>query len=320
VQGAIVVLDPNNGEVLALENSPSFNPNAFIEPARSVERAKLLTDPTRPLFNRAVMGQYPPGSTFKMITALAALENQKVSPKDSYHCSGEWVFGGMAFRCWNEEGHGSIGLLRAIASSCNVYFYRLGLSLGAERLAHQARKLGLGRVTGIGLRGEAPGLVPDASWKRSKRGKPWYDGESAHFSIGQGYLLVTPLQVVRFVSVFANGGFLVNPHLVKGAGDKPKDLGINPENIETVRRGLFQVVNASWGTGGRASRPGLQVSGKTGTAEVAGHKTHAWFCGYSSLQDPDIAVVVFIEHGGQGSAVAAYMAGEIFLWWQMNRA
>ena len=317
--GVVVVLDPRSGEVLALTNSPSYDPGVFVESARAGERAHLLRDPRRPLFNRALMGQYPPGSTFKMVTAATALEDRFASPESRFTCSGVFQLGPTFFKCWLKEGHGSLDLTHALASSCNSYFYQLGLKLGPKRLARGARRFGLGEKTGIRLAGEEEGLVPGPRWKRTTKGEAWYGGETAHFSIGQGYVSVTPIQAAQLVSAFANGGYLVRPYLVKGTGSRPRATGVSPRHIAAVREGLVQAVNEPWGTGRRAYVPGFSVAGKTGTAEVAGAEPHSWFCGFAPAQDAEIAVVVFVEHGGAGSGAAARIAGRIFAWWKEQR-
>ncbi|MBI2870309.1 MAG: penicillin-binding protein 2, partial [Candidatus Omnitrophica bacterium] len=264
-RGAIVVMDPRDGAVLALASSPAYDPNVFVEPSRGALRAGLLNNPERPLFNRATMGEYPPGSTFKMITAAAALAAQ-MDPSRTYHCSGSFRLGNTQFGCWKEGGHGDVDLLEALTVSCNNYFYNLGLALGPDRLSQGALAFGLSQPTGILLGKEAKGLVPSKRWKKSALNQPWYDGETAHFAIGQGYIAVTPIQVARFVSCFANGGYLVSPYVVKGSSEKPRPISLDPAAIRTVRKGLFRVVNDPSGTGKNAHVEGLAISGKTGTA------------------------------------------------------
>ncbi|MBI2870268.1 MAG: penicillin-binding protein 2, partial [Candidatus Omnitrophica bacterium] len=217
-------------------------------------------------------------------------------------------------------GHGDVDLLEALTVSCNNYFYNLGLALGPDRLSQGALAFGLSQPTGILLGKEAKGLVPSKRWKKAALNQPWYDGETAHFAIGQGYIAVTPIQVARFVSCFANGGYLVSPYVVKGSSEKPRLLSLDPAAIRTVRKGLFRVVNDPSGTGKNAHVEGLAISGKTGTAEVGGARPHGWFCGYLENETSPIALAVFIEHGEQGSRFPAMMAGYIFAWWKENRA
>ncbi len=316
--GAIILMEPQTGEILAMASRPDYDPNCFVDPKRSDQRFRILEDPRSPLLNRAVMGQYPPGSTFKVAVALTALELDKISPATRRHCDGVYYLGGRPFRCWREDGHGSLNLEEAITYSCNVFFYQVGLMVGVDNLAKMAKYLGYGRPTGIELPGEAKGLVPTKRWKRLTKGKRWYDGETVNFSIGQGYILVTPLQSVRMISVVANGGNLTQPHLVKATGvDKEAEkLDILARNIRIVRDGMTKGVSYEGGTGHNAYVPGLAIAAKTGTAEVERGRSHSWFVGFCPADDPQIAFLVFLEHGGYGSQAAARIAGELIRGWQ----
>ena len=269
--GAAVILDPNDGGVLAFASVPQFDPNAF---AAGIDRntwTALMKDDNRPLNDRAIQGTYSPGSTFKMAVALAALEEGIITPDFTVNCQGFANFYGRDFKCWKHSGHGSMDLAHAIQNSCDVYFYALGQRLGIERIARYARLFGLGRPTGIEIDGEKAGLVPDDGWSRAARGHPWYAGETISVAIGQGPLLVTPLQIAALFAATANGGHLVHPHLVRhqdGADPPSERLPVSEQSMATIREALWAVVNEQ-GTGAAAFVPGLDVAGKTGTVQVS---------------------------------------------------
>lgn len=315
--GAIIVMDPRTGEVLAMVSRPDYDPNWFIDPGYSSERYKILEDPSSPLLNRAISCYYPPGSTFKVVVALSALELGKISPATHRHCEGIYYLGGRGFRCWNEDGHGSLRLEEAIAYSCNIFFYQVGLMVGVDHLAKMARYLGYGKPTGIELPSEARGLVPTRRWKKAKFGEPWYDGETANLSIGQGYLSVTPLQAARMISAIATDGTLPQPHLVKipNTPRVSKRLDILARNIKVVKGGMVKGVSWEGGTCHRAWVPGLAIAAKTGTAQVEMGRPHSWFIGFCPAEDPKIVFCVFLEHGGYGSQEAARLAGELIRGW-----
>jgi penicillin-binding protein 2 len=325
--GAIVAMDPGNGEILAMASAPSFDPNAFSTRLSYKDWNALLEDPDRPLQNRCIQNSYAPGSIFKLIMAEAGLESGFLSQNTFVDCEGTVDYYGRVFHCV-ENGHGRIGLENAIARSCNIFFYELGRRLGISRIADHAAILGLGEKTGIDLPGERSGIVPSPEWKRRTQDEPWYLGETIPVSIGQGALSTTPLQILRAVSVFANGGSLVTPHLLFSAeqseGDlewPPKQIHISEDSLRRIREGMWRSVN-SGGTGYHAAIPGLDICGKTGTAQIVSKETqkqvpgladdHAWFAGFSTRENPEIAVVVFIEHGGTGGAAAAPLARKIF--------
>lgn len=316
-RGAIILMDPNTGEILTMASRPGYDPNCFLDPKRSRERLRILEDPHSPLLNRAVMCQYPPGSTFKVVVALTALEMDKITLATRRYCDGVYHVGGRPFRCWDEDGHGSVNLEEAIPYSCNVFFYQIGLMAGADNLAKMAKYFGYGRPTGIDLPSEAKGLVPTRRWKRLTRGERWYDGETANFSIGQGYMLVTPLQSIRMISAIANGGNLVQPHLVKDPEmeKEARSLDILAKNINIVKEGMTKAVSWEGGTGHNAYVPGLLIAAKTGTAEVEKGRSHSWFVGFCPADAPKIAFIVFLEHGGYGSQDAARIAGELIKGW-----
>jgi penicillin-binding protein 2 len=336
-EGAIVALDVHSGAVLALVSMPVFDPNVFARGVTSEEWRSLTTDRLHPLNNRAIQGQYPPGSTFKIVLTVAALEEGAVQPDTHLGCGGSMAFGNRVFRDWKKEGHGSVDLHRGIVQSCDVYFYQVGQRLGVDRIAKYARALGLGEKTGIALDDEKGGLIPDSEWKKRRYGQPWFPGETPSISIGQGYVSVTPLQMANMMATVANGGTLYRPWFVRKVesldGAVIREYG--PEEIRTIplkestlqnlRTALADVVNSGEGTGGAAKSQVVQIAGKTGTAQVAEMKgatvksenlaylirDHAWFVSYAPAEKPEIAVVVLVEHGGHGGAAAAPMAKKV---------
>jgi penicillin-binding protein 2 len=338
--GVIIAMDPRNGEVLAFVSRPAFDPNLFSSGISEKAWKKLTENPDHPLQNRAIQGQYPPGSIFKIIVAAAALEEGVVTPDDSITCVGSHEFGDRVFRDWKEEGHGEVNLHKALVESCDVYFYRAGHAVGIDRLAAYARGFGLGAPTGIGLEHEKAGLVPDRAWKMKTKGKPWQPGETLGVAIGQGFNLVTPMQVAVIVSAIANGGTLLKPHLVREVrrpdgqvveGIEPEVTGtlpVSPITLRLVREALRGVVNEPMGTGTRARLKGVVVAGKTGTAQVVQQRPdeedeafqeklpkhlrdHAWFVAFAPFEDPSIALVVFIENAGRGGAHFASLARKL---------
>jgi len=316
-RGAILAMDPKTGEVLALVSHDNYDPNAFVS-ARWGNISGILNDREGfPLLDRAISGTYPTGSVFKIVIALTALDSGAFDTLRSFQCVGSLRIGDRVFNCWEDKGHGPQILMQAVKNSCNVFFYQLGLDVGAERISKYAFKCGFGQPTGIDLPGELNGLVPTPSWKRKKYGEPWFKGETANYSIGQGYLLATPVQVLCLVASVANEGRLVSPSVAGRIGDielrqrEPRDIGINPEAIETVKQSLRDVVNAHRGTGVYARSQEVVISGKTGTAQNPSGPTHAWFAGFAPYDNPGICVVVFLEHGGKGGLGPAKFAKEI---------
>lgn len=326
--GAAVALDPANGEVLALVSAPSYDPNLFSRRLGRSEWRELLDDPYHPLQDRAIQSVYPPGSVFKIVMSIAGLNERVVDANDTVWCGGSAVFHGRRFRCWKRQGHGRVDLARAIRESCDVYFYTLGQELGIERIARYARALHLGEGTGIDITGEKPGLVPDAEWSRRVRKIPWYPGETISVAIGQGPLLVSPLQIANLMATVANGGRIVRPHMTLDGALANGEAGgesvpLSPASMEAVRNALVQVVAS--GTGAAAAVEGLEVGGKTGTVQVVRQDTwidnrtmpyelrdHAWFAGYATNGERSLAVAVFVEHGGSGSRAAAPLAKQLF--------
>ncbi|MCK4851915.1 MAG: penicillin-binding protein 2 [Candidatus Omnitrophica bacterium] len=317
-RGAIVAMDADNGALLAMASAPSYDPEIFIDRRRSDEVGPLLNDREYPLINRAVSGAYPPGSVFKLIVAAGALETGKAVPETSAVCRGIFRLGRATYHCWRKNGHGEQNMTEAIKNSCNIYFYRLGLLLGVEDIARFAGKFGFGERTGIDLPNEAKGTVPTQKWKKDRFRERWYKGETVNYAIGQGYLLVTPVQIARMMSVFANKGYLVRPHLVKRIGnirvndDDGIKLDISPGTLDTVRKGLTECVNGDRGTGVKARLSGIVVSGKTGTAQTSRKKSHGWFAGFAPFDRAKLVVVVFDEYGGKGGYYAAETAAEVF--------
>lgn len=337
--GAAVALDPRDGSVLAMVSSPSFDPNLFNSGISSEQWSKFVGDPLTPLSNRAISGQYPPGSTYKLIVAAAALEEGIITPDTKFFCDGSYDFGNRTFRCWQKKGHGHVSLHRAIVESCDVYFYNVGKMLGVDKIAHYAKLFGLGEATGIDLPNEKGGLIPTKKWKLARMKEPWQSGETISISIGQGFNLVTPLQLVSAYSAFANGGNVWKPRLVKGIEtadgklykeflpEKKGELPLSKETFDLLGRSLWGVVNESGGTGKPARRPGADVCGKTGTAQIIGlpenekarrekkigvfHRDHALFVCFAPLANPEIAVAVIVENAGHGGAVAAPIARKI---------
>ena len=333
--GAVVAMDPQSGDILALASKPDFDPNFFARGISPENWKSLTANPDNPLQNRATQGQYPPGSVFKIVIVTAGLEEKAITPETTFHCSGALQFGNREYHCWKKEGHGRIALRQAIVESCDVYFYQLGLRLGVDRIAKYATALGLGRTTGFPLGQEKSGLIPTSAWKVKRFGIPWQAGETLSTAIGQGYNLTTPLQIAATVSAMANGGKYYQPRIVRSIqaphGEMIKEfppsvsrqIPISPETLEFMREALWGVVNSAGGTGGRARIVGFDVAGKTGTAQVVQRREgrndtlspeqqdHAWFACFAPASNPEITVVVLVEHGGHGGATAAPVARKV---------
>ena len=332
--GAVVALDPNNGQVLAVVSRPSFDPNAFIGGISRKDWQTLIDNPRHPMENKAVQAEYPPASTYKIITALAGLQEGVIDEDSQFFCSGQLAFGNRTYRCWKKGGHGSLDVVEALSQSCDVFFYQTGIKLGVDRLAAYARGCGLGAPTGVNLDHEEAGLIPTADWKKRRFGVAWQRGETLSVAIGQGYNLVTPMQLALMISAVGNGGTLYRPELLqavetaegkiieRGRATVMGKIPVNAKTLSLVQEGLFRVVQGARGTARRVRTANLTISGKTGTAQVysrkgdternapvADHlKDHAWFVAYAPSQAPRIAVVVIVEHGEHGSSVAAPVA------------
>jgi penicillin-binding protein 2 len=315
-RGAGVVVDPRNGEVLAMASSPAYDPNEFVPVIPSGLWKRILADEAFPLINRAHQGRYAPGSTFKPVTAIAALLQEKYNPDETYTCEGAFVLGTMRLRCWNTYGHGPVALRKAIEQSCNSFFCHLGHITGYDALFAEASKLGLGQRTGIDLPSESSGLLPTAKWKEETLKDKWRPGDTCHISIGQGLLVTTPLQMAMLASVFANGGTLYRPHLARreGAPVKVREMGWPAAAIGLVRNGMHDV--ATMGTGRRVQVRGFEVAAKTGTAEYdAGgvRRKNTWVTAFAPFEQPTVAVALVIENGESGGQTVAPMVHEVLV-------
>lgn len=332
--GAAVLLDVNSGEILAFVSAPGFNPALFTRRLPAEKWREYLDDKRHPLENKALKGQYPPGSTFKIITALAGLQAGVIDENTTVNCNGSYAVGADTFKCWDKRGHGRVNLKRAIKESCDVYFYQLGEKIGVDRIAATAREFGLGKPMGVGLENEKGGLVPTAEWKEKKYRKKWYRGETLPVSIGQGYLSATPIQLASMIATVANGGIVYRPHLIRRIVD-PDGKALKEFNPETLHRanipagfyrpvkeGLLAVVNERGGTGGMARLYDVRVAGKTGTSQVVKmrgkrgtvpyqYRDHALFVAFAPFEKPEVAVAVVVEHGEHGGSAAAPIAGRI---------
>ncbi len=337
--GALIAMDPKTGKVLAMVSKPSFDPDLFTRNILPEEWRSLIEDPHHPLQNKGIQGQYPPGSVFKIVTAIAGLESGIITPDTQLTCTGSYPYGNRDFRCWKEGGHGTLSLHRAIVESCDIYFYQVGLKVGVDRIAHYANELGLGRTTGIPLPHEKPGIVPSSSWKKKRFGVPWYSGETLSLSVGQGYLNTTPIQLANLISAVSNNGTFYLPQVVERVENiygtalkeyRPVVIGranISENTLRIIQEALSGVVNEPHGTGWACALKGVKVAGKTGTAQVIRmaqnfrkgdmdrmplkFRDHAWFVAYAPCEDPQIATVVLVEHGGFGAAAAVPIAKKV---------
>ena len=328
--GSVVVMDPRNGDVLALVSTPAFPIDAFTGNIDRGAWLRLIQDPQHPLLNRASQAVYPPGSVFKIILMAAGLQEGSITPMDRVQCPGHFEYGGRTWKDWKKEGHGTVDLRRGIAQSCDVYFYQQGLKIGGAAIAKYAKAFGLGGPTGIELGTEKIGLIPEPKARvKGDKSRAWSGGDTLNMSIGQGAVLVTPMQVARMMSAVANGGVLWKPRLVqrierpeqgvvfRDAGQVNGHVELSPVVWALIKDGLWAVVN-DWGTGGAAKIPGLDVAGKTGTAQtIANSKSergedHAWFASFAPAKDPQAVVVVLVERGGHGGDAAAPIAKKIY--------
>jgi penicillin-binding protein 2 len=326
-RGSAVALDPRTGEILAMTSLPAYDPNEFTTGIDPQLWTMLANDPETPLMNRVIQGQYAPGSTFKIITATAALEEGVITPSTTFYCPGYVRLYNRVFHCNVRGGHGVVNVRQALARSCNVFFYQVGVRLEIDKLSKWAKRMGLGMPTGVDLPHEAAGLMPSREWKERVENAPWYPGETVSVAIGQGQVSVTPLQMARVAAIIANGGYLVTPHLVRATPDgerpvpPPRPLGISEETLAVVKDGLRAVV--AGGTGWRARLRSAAVCGKTGSAQVVSKARleaspddpsllpHGWFVAFAPAEDPRIALAVLVEHGRSGGVSAAPVAREI---------
>ena len=334
-----VVMDVHTGEVLAMASVPGFDANQFVGGMSSGNWRGLLRDPRKPLLNRSVQGQYPPGSTFKMAVALAALESGMVTPQERFHCPGAYRLGRQTFRCWRRGGHGSMNMHSAIQMSCDTYFYEVANRIGIDKIAEMATRLGLGTPYEDEFMNAKPGLIPTPAWKRATLGEVWFPGETVIAGIGQGYVLATPLQLAVYAARIANGGLAVTPRLIRSVGDqvmlpeKLEPLGISETSLAVIKEAMNAVVNGG-GTGARShfDIDGMRMAGKTGTSQVHGltpalqakiaenggamprkYKDHALFVAFAPVDEPRYSVAVVVEHGGGGSVAAAPVAKDILI-------
>ncbi len=332
--GALVALDPRNGQILAMASSPKFDPRIF---ARGLTRPewKQLNDPVlTPLVNKAIQGQYAPGSTFKIVMAAAGLSEHAITPYSTFFCNGSMKLGRRRFRCWKRGGHGQTSLYKALVQSCDVYFYNVGLKLGIDKISRYAFDFGFGKKTGIELPGEKSGFVPTRRWKRRRFKEPWQKGETLNYSIGQGFLLVTPLQLARMIAAVGNGGRLYRPEYILDEPPDPESrVQVSPAILSSIRKILVGVTEDRHGTARTCLIPGIHVAGKTGTAQVIKQKKrresekmawkyrdHALFVAIAPADHPQIAVAVIIEHGGHGGSAAAPVAKEVIERWLKLRS
>ncbi|MDR1514461.1 MAG: penicillin-binding protein 2 [Synergistaceae bacterium] len=308
-RGALVAMNVRDGAVKAFFSSPTYDPNPLTWGISSKEWSALLDDENRPMMNRAMSGSYPPGSPFKVVTATAALMENVADTRTSFFCPGRFQLGNQTFRCWKRSGHGRETLIGAIRDSCDVYFYQVSVKIGIDKLIKWAKELGVGERTGIDLPGESRGTIAGREWKRARRKEAWYQGDTVNYSIGQGFLLMTPLQLARMYAAFANGGRLVTPRLNSEKPPESVQLRITKAHMDSIRTGLREVARA--GTGRVAGRYGVEVAGKTGTAQNPHGEDHASFVGYAPADDPEYVVAVLVEAGGSGSSVAGPLAGQM---------
>lgn len=333
--GAAVAMNVNTGEVLAFVSSPTFDPSLFAGRIPADIWKEYLEDKRRPLENKALAGQYPPGSTFKVLTALAGLEAGVIDEHTTISDPGYYEMGGHKFRDWKSGGHGVVNLRTSLKESCDTYYYRLGEKLGVDRIAAMAERFWLGRELGIGLQNEKKGLIPSTAWKLKRFGKKWFPGETLPVAIGQGYVLMTPIQLASMTATVANEGTIYRPHLVRKIVDpdgktvkefQPEVLGttgVSVASFKKVKQGMYAVVNDPGGTGANARLWDVKVAGKTGTSQVVKlgedrkkarkyeHMDHGLFIAFAPFDKPEIAVAVVVEHGGGGGAVAAPIAAKI---------
>jgi penicillin-binding protein 2 len=338
--GAAVALDPRNGEVLAMVSSPAYNPNVYSRRFAPDVYKTITSNPFKIELNRTIQGLYSPGSVFKVVMAMAGLSEGEIGPGTTFNCGGSGVFFGRRFRCHKREGHGAVNVEDALKVSCDIFFYNTGAKLGIDKIYDYSHKLTFGEISHIDLDGERAGLVPSTKWANEKQHRKWYPSETISVSIGQGPLIVTPLQVANMTAAVANGGKVFQPHVVRYVDRVQKDgsyqrfrvpsrilheVNLSPPALNSVRTGLWQVVNEPGGTGSASRIEGLDVAGKTGTVQVIAqhgwvkaeslpfkYRDHAWFASYASLHNPQLVVVVFVEHGGHGGLDAAPLARQIY--------
>lgn len=333
--GAVVLMDVHSGEILAFASTPSYDPNLMVTGINNEDWKALVNNERHPLTNKILAGQYSPGSTFKMIVALAGLESGIIKPDTRFFCAGKMFLGTHPFHCWKHSGHGYLDVVQALQHSCDIFFYEAAQRIGIEKIADMSRRLGLGDKVGIGFDGEKSGLIPDKAWKQKRFKEPWHPGETLISGIGQGYILTTPIQLVTMVARLVNGGYEVIPSLTKVSDEDQKNIkriNLSPTYLDIIKEGMFNVVNVPGGTayGSRFDYNGMKMGGKTGTTQVRRIslkerqsgilkeselpwrlRNHALFVGYAPQNNPKYAVAVLVEHGGGGSSVAAPIGGKL---------
>ena len=339
--GAVVALDPRNGEVLAMVSSPEFNPNVYSKRFAPDTWKQISSNPFKVELNRAIQGLYSPGSVFKAVMAIAGLSEGAIGPGTEFSCGGSAVFFGRRFRCWRKQGHGELAVANGLKVSCDIFFYNVGARLGVDKIAKWATDLGFGQLSRIDLDGEKAGIVPSTDWAAKKQHRKWYPSETISVAVGQGPLIVTPLQTAVMMAAVANGGTIYRPHVVRMiertkpdgsverlqvASEVIRKVALPPNALETTRAGLWKVVNEEGGTAGNARVTGLDISGKTGTAQVIAQsgwfstaglpfmqRDHAWFVSYATKDSPQMVVAVFVEHAGaHGGTDAAPLAKMLY--------
>ncbi len=334
-EGAVVALNPNDGGIYVMYSAPSFNLNKLSKARRDKYWEEISSDERKYLLDRTLQAAYPPASTYKIVTAAAALSEGVVKPTEKIYCPGHLLHGRRKYHCWNKKGHGSLAIVDAIEQSCDVFFYTMGLRLGVDKLAEYAHHFYLGRSTGIDIPIEKTGLIPTSSWKEKRFKERWYSGETVSAAIGQSYDLMTPLQGAMMIATVANGGRKIKPHFVQEISDingavvekfeyksEDDDFPISKDVMKLIKEGVVNVVHGDAGTARRLKWYSVPMAGKTGTAQVVSLKVqeenkakrfqdHAWFVGFAPIDKPEIAVAVLVEHGGHGSSAAAPVAGEI---------
>ncbi len=324
LRGSVIMMDLDDGGILALVSKPDYSPDLLSGVISSQKWNSLLNDPEHPMYDRSIQSVYPPGSTFKLVLALAAIATNTIDPDWTVDCPGYFRLGRRPFKCWNLKGHGKVNLYEAIEQSCNVYFYQLGLKVGLDDWSKYARLLRFGQKTEIDLPSERWGNVPDSTYLNDKYGEgKWTSGLILNLSVGQGDLLVTPIQMLRLVSIIAKKGVILKPHLLSYSSDQisekithfVKDSSLITEIPDTVyqivREGMRRVIHSKKGTGRAAVVPGIISAGKTGTAQNPHGESHAWYIGFAPFDSPKVAIVVMVENGGGGAAVAAPKAGKL---------
>jgi len=322
--GSAIVMNPDNGAVKAMLSLPAYDPNLFSQGLSEEQWSQLINDEDHVLHNKCIQGLYSPGSTFKMAVAAAGLEAGVIDQHTEHVCEGEYKLGRLKVHCWNRSGHGRLNVTGAIENSCNIFFYKVGIELGVDRINEYVSRFGLGKPTGIDLPHEKVGTIPSRAWKQARFKEQWFGGETLPVSIGQGYVTTTPMQLLTYINVIANGGYLVQPHLSKDIAPNRNRVNISENTIKILRHAMFKNVHGRSGTG-QASRSLLyQSGGKTGTTQVVSHKTtarlhaeggaldkrffhHAWFVGFAPFDNPKISAVLLIENGKAGRNAAVLM-------------